>query len=379
MAKLELLDTTLREGEQCYGVFFPVAKKIRLALLLDEIGVDFVEAGHPAVAPSIRHAASEIARLDLQAQVIAHARLNKEEILLVRDLGFRWVGLFSGINPISLGRYGLSRKAAFERISRSVRYAKETGLSVRFTCEDASRTDAADLADLYGWLRELGVDRMSYADTVGTDTPERLELLCQRLGGTVPFEALHFHFHNDRGMALANAVKAIELGARCIDTSLLGLGERMGLVRLEDMVSRPGRGALSSEGNSRRDAALASAEELVESSIDPSRYCQRQFAHKSGIHIHGVLCDPRQYEHDDPCLTGGSRLIVLSKLIGRAGLRMLVSQYGFYTDAAGLNTLLKRIKSEDRLELADPREIIRYFQGCPELHGVYSCSNGCRF
>ena len=363
---VELLDTTLREGEQCYGVFFSLETKIRLARLLDEIGVDFVEAGHPAVAPSIRHAASEIARLDLRAQVIAHARLNKDEIRLVRDLDLRWVGLFSGINPLSLGRYGLSRRAAFERISRSVRYAKEIGLSIRFTCEDASRTDAADLAHLYGRLRELGVDRMSYADTVGIDTPERLERLCRRLGGMVPFESLHFHFHNDRGMALANAMKAIELGSRCIDTSLLGLGERMGLVRLEDMVSRPGRGALSSEGKSRRDAALASAEELVQSSIDPSRYCQRQFAHKSGIHIHGILSNPCQYEHAHPSLTGGRRLIVLSKLIGRSGLRMLLSQHGFYTDEAGLNQLLKRIKSEDSLELADPREIIRYFQACSE-------------
>ena len=363
---VELLDTTLREGEQCYGVFFSLETKIRLARLLDEIGVDFVEAGHPAVAPSIRHAASEITRLDLHAQVIAHARLNKDEILLVRDLGFRWVGLFSGINPLSLGRYGLTKRAALERISRSVRYAKEIGLSVRFTCEDGSRTDAADLADLYGRLRELGVDRMSYADTVGIDTPRRLERLSRRLGGTVPFESLHFHFHNDRGLALANAVKAIELGARCIDTSLLGLGERMGLVRLEDMVSRPERGALSSEGKSRRDAALVSAEKLVESSIDPSRFCQRQFAHKSGIHIHGILNNPCQYEHAHPSLTGGRRLIVLSKLIGRSGLRMLLSQHGFYTDDAGLNKLLNRIKSEDRLELADSREIIRYFQACSE-------------
>jgi isopropylmalate/homocitrate/citramalate synthase len=363
---MELLDTTLREGEQCYGVFFPIATKLRVALFLDEIGVDFIEAGHPAAAPSIRDAASEIARLGLRAKVIGHARLDRSEIRLVRDVGIAWVGLFSGINRLSRERYGLSLTALLERISRSVLYAKESGLSVRFTCEDASRTDAGDLTDLYGRLRELGVDRMSYADTVGIDTPERLERLCRRLGGTVPFEALHFHFHNDRGMAFANAVKAIELGARCIDTSLLGLGERMGLVRLEDMVSRPERGALSWEGKSRRDAALASAEKLVESSIDPSRFCQRQFAHKSGIHIHGILRNPCQYEHAHPSLTGGRRLIVLSKLIGRSGLRVLLSQHGFYTDDAGLNTLLTRIKSEDRLELADPREIIRYFQACSE-------------
>lgn len=365
-ARLELLDTTLREGEQCYGVFFSVETKRRLAHLLDEIGVDFIEAGHPAAAPSIRQASKAIARLDLKAIRIAHARLDRDEIRLVRDLGFPWVGLFSGINAISLRRYGLSRRTAFERISRSVGYAKETGLLVRFTCEDASRTDPSDLAELYQRLQALGVDRMSYADTVGTDTPELLEKLCRNLGAAVPFESLHFHFHDDRGMARANAMKAIELGARCIDTSVLGLGERMGLVRLEDMAFRPERRACSPKSKSRRETALISAEKLVGSSIDPGRFCMRRFAHKSGIHIHGILHDPRQYEHEDPSLAGCQRLIVLSKLIGRSGLRKLVSKYGFPADGPGLDRLLARIKSEDRLELADPGEIMRYFQAFPE-------------
>ena len=367
MYRVELLDTTLREGEQCYGVFFPFETKVRLAHLLDLAGVDFIEVGHPAVAPSLRHACAEIAQLGLRAKLIAHARLDRDEMRLVRDLGFRWVGLFSGINAISLERYGLSRRSAFERICRSVMFAKEIGLSVRFTCEDASRTDPGDLVDLYGLLRELGTDRMSYADTVGTDTPERLEKLSQRLGRTVPFGALHFHFHDDRGTSFANAKKAIELGAQCIDASILGLGERMGIVRLEDMISggrcgRSGAGAEASGAN----RALKTAKSLVASSIDYRHFGERRFAHKSGIHIHGILRDVRQYEHADPVLLGSQRLIVLSKLIGRSGLRMFLSRHGFSADEAGLDRLLQRIKSEDRLELTDPQEITRYFEACPD-------------
>jgi 2-isopropylmalate synthase len=363
---MELLDTTLREGEQCYGVFFPIETKKRIAKMLEALGVDFIEVGHPAAAPSIGQAVSELAALDLRAQMIAHARLDRGEIRLVRDLGLRWVGLFSGINESSRERYGLSRTATFERISRSVRYAKGIGLSVRFTCEDASRTDPVQLAEMYGRLRELGVERMSYADTVGTDTPERVEQLCRQLGGTVPFKTLHFHFHDDRGMAIANAVKAIELGARCIDTSILGIGERMGLVPLEDMICRQERGNVRSGTNSRRDEAMTSARELVSSCIDLRRFGQRQFAHKSGIHIHGVQQDPRQYEHADPALMGGQRLIVLSKLIGRSGLRMLLSRHGFEADDGGLDRLLRRVKADDRLELTDPQEIVRYFEGCSD-------------
>lgn len=374
---MELLDTTLREGEQCYGVFFSVETKVRLARLLDEVGVDFIEAGHPAAAPSIRQAVAAIATLGLRAQLIGHARMDRKEIRLVRDLGLSWVGLFSGINAASLERYGLSRAAAFERISRSVRYAKDIGLSVRFTCEDASRTGPAELAELYERLRELGVDRLSYADTVGTDTPERLEQLAHALGGHTPFSALHFHFHDDRGSAFANAVKAVELGARCIDASILGLGERMGIVSLEEMIaSHDGRKGCFGGKDRSRDGSLKKAIELVGSSIDPHRFDQRQFAHKSGMHIHGILRDPVHYEHTDPDLVGGHRLIVLSKLIGRSGLRALLSQHGFTADEDGLTRLLRRIKAEDLLELSSEREINNYFAGCSECMPAVCAGSG---
>ncbi len=364
MGTPELLDTTLREGEQCCGVFFPIETKVRLALLLDRIGVDFIEVGHPAAAPSIRQAAAEIARLDLRARRIGHARLVREEIRLVRDLGLPWVGIFSGINALSRERYRLSRRHVLDRIAEAVRYAKDIGLSVRFTCEDASRTDPADLAELFAGLREQGVDRLSYADTVGTDTPESLERLHRRIVGAVPFDTLHFHFHDDRGTALANALKAAELGAQCIDASILGIGERAGLVRLENMVRLRAGGSFRRECDRRREDVLALAKGLVASSIDLCRYQQRRFAHKSGVHIHGVLRDPAQYEHTDPALSGSRRLIVLSKLIGRSGLRMLLSRYGFETGGAGLERLLAKIKSEDRLELTEPQEIVRYFERC---------------
>lgn len=362
---MELLDTTLREGEQCYGVFFPVPEKLRLAQLLDGAGMDFIEAGHPAAAPSIREAAAKIARLGLRARIIGHSRLDEREIRMVRDLGLSWVGLFGGVNPSSCRRYGATRDRIMERIARSITFAKEIGLAVRFTCEDASRTDVGDLADLYGRVRALGADRVSYADTVGIDTPERLERLSREMGGTVPFSALHFHFHNDRGMAYANAVTAVSLGARCIDASIMGLGERMGIVRLEDMVRlRKERGDGPDAETGHEEEPLAEAGALVRSSIDRERFPERRFAHKSGIHIHGVLNDPPQYEHIEPTEAGGRRLIVLSKLIGRAGLRALLARHGFREPEDGIEGLLSLVKSDERLELAHSEEIARYFAGC---------------
>jgi 2-isopropylmalate synthase len=349
---MEILDTTLREGEQCYGVFFPIETKKRLACLLDEMGVDFIEVGHPAAAPSIRQAVAEIAALPLKSNLIAHARLDRDEIRTVRELGLSWIGLFSGINALSLERYGLTRSAVYQRISASVRYAKELGLSVRFTCEDASRTDRNELAELYGHLQELGADRLSYADTVGTDKPARIADLHRSLAGVLTFEKLHFHFHNDLGRAFANAVAAIGLGAQCIDASILGIGERAGLVALEDLLDWSHNGEAGTYAG-----PLKLARELVSGSIDRRHFGQRAFAHKSGLHIHGILQDPVHYEPVDPALSGQHRLIVLSKLMGRAGLRSLLSRFGIEDNDGNIKRILDRIKSDEFLELADGREI----------------------
>jgi 2-isopropylmalate synthase len=356
---MEILDTTLREGEQCYGVFFPIETKKRMACLLDEMGVDFIEVGYPAAAPSIRQAVVKIAALPLRARLIAHARLDFEEIRSIRDLGLSWIGLFSGINTLSLRRYGLTRRSVYERINASVRYAKELGLSVRFTCEDASRTDRNELVDLFGHLQELVTDRLSYADTVGTDTPACIAGLQRSLAGVLPFDALHFHFHNDLGHAFENAVAAIGLGAQCIDASILGIGERAGLVALEDLL------VWSNNEGKRTDhyaEPLKQARELVSGSIDRRHFGQRAFAHKSGLHIHGILQDPVNFEPIDPAFSGRRRFIVLSKLIGRTGLRSVMSRFGIEEDEGNLMRILDRIKSDEFLELADAREIGAYLE-----------------
>ena len=352
---MELLDTTLREGEQCYGVFFSVETKKRIALVLDALRVDFIEVGHPAAAPSIEKAVAELVALDLRPRLIGHARLDRDEIRLVRDLGLTWVGLFAGINKASLARYGLTREAAYQRISGSVRYAKDLGLRVRFTCEDASRSAPHELVELYSRLRELGADRLSYADTVGTDTPERIGGLHQAIHDAVPFSHLHFHFHNDRGRALENAMKARELGAQCIDASILGVGERAGLLPIEDVVRLRSAGSGAEE-----TALLEQAKGLVAASINMRHFARRRFAHKSGIHIHGVLFDPAQYESVDPGRVGEQRTVVLSKLIGRAGLRRMLSWGGIEAADRVLEQLLRTVKNDEFLELTDTQEIIRY-------------------
>ena len=355
--KTEILDTTLREGEQCYGVFFPVEIKKRIAILLDKIGVDFIEVGHPAAAPSIRQAVSEIAKLNLRARLIGHARLHTDEIRLVRELGLRWVGLFCGINEKSRKKYNLSKQEIYKKTADAVGLAKELGLSIKFTCEDASRTEPGELIAFYEHLLSLGVDRLSYADTVGTLRPDDIEKTIALINDRVPFSSLHFHFHNDFGFAEESAVKAIQCGAQCIDTSILGIGERAGLVSLERVL------AFLNGKNCKeyRIAPLREAAGLVRSCINQEHYQNRRFAHKSGIHINGTIKDPTNYEPMEPDSAGSKRILVLSKLIGRSGLKTILSRHGFHQPEHDLASLLREIKLEDMLELAGPEEICRYF------------------
>jgi 2-isopropylmalate synthase len=365
----EILDTTLREGEQCFGVFFSIETKKRLALLLDELGVDFIEVGHPAAVPSLRQAAYEIARMDLRARLVGHARMDREEIRLVRDLGLPWVGLFSGISAWSLKRYGLSKQTVYDRTGESVRYAKELGLRVKFTCEDASRTDVREVIDFYEYLHSLGADRLSYADTLGILTPEAIEKLCAEIAGRMPFNMLHFHFHDDFGRAFDNAVAATQYGAQCIDASILGIGERMGLAPLEKVLALATKADAQEErrpgyGQEKLEEAIG----LVAGSINYDHFAQRSFAHKSGIHINGVLKDPDCYEPVDPESRGDRRLFVLSKLIGRSGLRMISSRSGFEFDEKELEEILGKVKSDEFLETADDREITLYLTGSTLKH-----------
>jgi isopropylmalate/homocitrate/citramalate synthase len=270
------------------------------------------------------------------------------------------VGLFACINDAGLRRYGMTRKTLYALMLRSLRYAKDIGLNVRFTIEDASRTDRRELREVYRILRGLGADRLSYADTVGVDGPGTIARLPHELGGYEVFKELHFHFHDDLGRAHENAETAAGLGARCLDVSVLGIGERSGIPSLRAVLARTGtREALASVPDA--GSLLNDAELLVSQCMNYDRYARRKFAHKSGIHIHGVLQDPAQYEAA-PSIADGVRSIVLSKLVGRTGLRTMLSRCRIPSDGAVLEQLLERVKADEFLELADREQIERYLK-----------------
>ncbi|KJJ85877.1 trans-homoaconitate synthase [Candidatus Omnitrophus magneticus] len=232
---IEILDSTLREGEQSRDVSFSLEQKIELASLLDEFGVDFIEVGHPVVSEQIRDDVHEICSIGLRANVITHARAKIEDVKAAKDCSAKWVGIFIGVNDMSLRyKYNVTMAQVHERIRSSIGFAKDKEMNVRLTIEDATRTELNTLLEAIHIAISSGADRISIADTVGVATPIKFYNLIKRLKDEIE-TPLHVHCHNDLGMASANAIAAYEAGINLIDVSINGLGERTGIASLAEI------------------------------------------------------------------------------------------------------------------------------------------------
>lgn len=224
-----IIDTTLREGAQAPGVRFGEEESVEIARALVFLGIDMVECGHPMVSDAeARRVRATVAACGA-VPVLAHARARCEDIDSVKATGAQWVGIFAGVNSISRNCRIRFERPIHEVLSTAVGHAKNIGLKVRFTIEDGSRTPWPELVEGYRAALEAGADRLCFADTVGLLCPWEVEDLIGRLSREFDGHDLEVHFHNDRGMAIANALSAVRAGARWISSSVNGIGERCGI------------------------------------------------------------------------------------------------------------------------------------------------------
>ncbi|MBN8500807.1 MAG: hypothetical protein J0M19_06620, partial [Sphingomonadales bacterium] len=171
---VEINDATLREGNQASGVKFSIEDSVRIAILLDELGADMIEIGHPLANANEFARAKAVADLGLRADVVAHARAHPDDIRAVAETGAQWIGIFLGVNDITMKArvLGHSFSQLVDKVVVAVRAAKNAGLRVRYSCEDASRTDEKFLLDVFSAAIEAGADRICYADTIGHASPQ---------------------------------------------------------------------------------------------------------------------------------------------------------------------------------------------------------------
>ncbi len=346
---VEILDTTLREGEQTPYVNFTVDEKVEIARMLDQTGVDMIEAGDPSVSPNVAKAIERIASLDLKAEIVAHSIASRPGIDRAKACGADRVAIFYATSKIHLdAKLHKTPEQAIDIIREHIAYARSLGLKVRYTPEDATRTDFEFLVNVCNAAIEAGADRISFADTLGIMQPHQMEERVRELRLKLLPCQMDLHCHNDYGLALANAMAGIRAGADCIHTTVNGLGERTGIPDLAETIVAFHNLEGVQKFNLRPLMNLSSYLEKASGFLlAPNKPItgQNAFSHKSGVHTNGILKDPRTYEPFDPAVLGRERKIVIDKYTGRTAVASRLDEYGIEVSAAELEVIVSRIKN----------------------------------
>src|SRR5579859_5039242 len=239
MRALAILDSTLREGEQFAGTFFSLEQKLAIARLLDAIGVTYLEVPSPIVSPMAQRTVKALCELDLRARIVAHVRCVEADIQAALDTPVFGLNLFYGtsteLRTFSHGRRIDQILAEAVPLIRRIRAA---GRYVRFSAEDAFRSDLVNLLTIFDAVVEAGAQRIGLPDTVGIATPRQVERLVRLCAERYPQVGIEFHGHNDLGCALANTVAALDGGADCLDVTVMGIGERNGIASLSGLIAQ---------------------------------------------------------------------------------------------------------------------------------------------
>lgn len=346
---VEILDSTLREGEQTPYVNFLVNEKIDIARLLDKVGVEMIEAGDPSVSHNIYGAIKKIAGLHLNAEIVAHSMAQKSGIDLAKECGVDRVAIFYPTSKIHLEtKVHKTQAETIEIICEHIRYARNLGLKVRYTPEDASRTEMNFLVEVCTRAIEAGADRISFADTTGILQPHTTFARIKELREQLPSCKIDLHCHNDHGLALANAMAGIQAGADCIHTTVNGLGERTGIPDLaETIVAFHNLENVDKYQLEYLTEISSLLEKLTGFFLAPNKPItgQNAFSHKAGVHTDGVIKNPKTYESFDPAIVGRERKIVIDKYTGKRAVLSRLQEYDIQVTPEELEGIIEEIKN----------------------------------
>lgn len=345
---VRIFDTTLRDGEQTPGVSLTADEKVRIASALDELGVDTIEAGFPATSEGETDAIRQISKLGLKTEICALARSSRKDIDLALSADVDCVHTFIATSDIHLKyKLKMSREDVLGKAVESITYAKEHGVVVEFSAEDACRTELDYLLKVLDAAQDAGADRINVPDTVGVMIPRAMGYLVGRIAGVVRIP-ISVHCHNDFGLASANSLASIENGASQIHVTVNGLGERAGNASLEEVVM-----SLQSFYDIRTGIVterICPTSELVSRltgiPVQPNKAIvgENAFAHESGIHVHGVLGSASTYEALTPEMVGNRRRIVLGKHTGAHAISAKLDEVGIRADPDQLHEISQRVK-----------------------------------
>jgi methanogen homocitrate synthase len=355
---VEICDVTLRDGEQTPGVSFSCEEKVRIAEILDQIGVEVIEAGFPITSPYEKHCVKTIANLGLDARICCLARARKGDVEAAIDCDVDMVSIFIPTSDLQiLHKFHKPREQVLGYALDMIDLTHDHGLQVRFAAEDASRTDLSFLLEVYQQGEDHGADLLSFADTVGALTPLEMYETMKVLVATV-HRPLCAHCHNDMGMATANTFAAAAAGAFQLHTTVNGIGERAGNAALEEvLVALYMKGGVDRYDLSHLTALSRMVTQYSGVPIDRLKPVvgDHAFRHESGIHIAAILENTTTYEFFPPSLVGAERKFTLGKHTGRKALEHEVTRLGYHLDEPQICRVLEMVKErgEKKVDLTD--------------------------
>ena len=367
-SKFNVIESTLREGEQFEGCHFSLDDKLEIAAALDAFGVEYMELTTPLASPQSEATLRAVAGMKRSFRLLTHIRARMDEARLAVDCGVDGVDIYIGTSAyMRQFSHGRSLQEIIDSSGEIVSWLKSQRIETRFSTEDTFRSNLADVFTVYRAMDLAGVDRVGVADTVGIADPLRTHSLISSLRQAVNCD-IEFHGHDDSGCAVANAWCALQAGATHVDTTVLGIGERNGITALGSLVARiytvdPQLVRKYDLPLLREIEALVARRVGIDVPFNTPITGRTAFHHKAGVHTNAVLQNPTSYEAIDPADFGIARNIdVAHRLVGWNAVRDRAATLGMALDEPELRAATRRIKAladERRITLADVDQVLQ--------------------
>ncbi|ERG90490.1 MAG: isopropylmalate/homocitrate/citramalate synthase [Haloquadratum walsbyi J07HQW1] len=365
---VQLLDTTLRDGEQAPGISLDPGEKATIARELDQAGIEFIEAGSACTGEGERETIRQVTALDLDATVTSFARGVKSDIDLALDCGVDGVTIVVPASDQHIEtKVGSTRSEVVTTTAELVEYATDHDLWVEVIGEDGSRADIEFLERLMREALDAGANRSCYADTVGHANPETTYEYVSRLAALGPVST---HTHDDLGLAMTNVWTSLAAGADLVHGTVNGIGERAGNVALEEVAIALAHGYDIETATLEQLYSLAqTVSQATDIPLPPNKAVigENAFTHESGIHTDGTLKDKTMYEPYSPSSVGRERRLVLGKHAGRAGVQAALDEHCIDVSDDEITAIVNRVKElgdrDKRVTDADLLTIAEEVQG----------------
>ena len=375
--RVSIFDTTLRDGEQSPGCSMNLREKVRMAMRLQDLGVDIIEAGFPIASEGDFNAVRAVAAQCRELKVAALCRTAEQDVAraaeALKDATHPRIHTFCATSDIHLEhKLKKTRSEVIQMTRAAVRQARSYAEDVEFSAEDATRSDSDYLCEVLEAAVDAGASVLNIPDTVGYTTPVEYTHLVQQVRERVVRDQdviISVHCHNDLGLAVANSLAAIEAGARQVECTINGIGERAGNASLEEIVmALHVRADRLPYATNIKTAQLYPTSQLLSSivgfDVQPNKAIvgRNAFAHEAGIHQHGVINNPLCYEIMTPESVGvPQNSLVLGKHSGRHALSLRYTELGYditpaeldaaYRNFTNLADRKKRIYDQDLISL----------------------------